>query len=83
MVLAHCVGHGERALYEMATHAIRLAAVELLCAAQAVDLRSASGTLGDRTASAYHAVRAHLPFTGAGQAPPDNVEPLVHYLQTR
>jgi histidine ammonia-lyase len=74
---------GARRLYEMATHAIRLAAVELLCGAQAVDLRNASETLGDGTASAYHAVRSHLPFTRPGQAPPDDLEPLVRYLQTR
>jgi histidine ammonia-lyase len=74
---------GARRLYEMATYAIRLAAVELLCAAQAVDLREASDSLGDGTASAYHAVRSVLPFTGAGQAPPDDLDALVDFLQTR
>lgn len=74
---------GARRLYEMATHATRLAAVELLCAAQAVDLRKVSGDLGNGTATAYRAVRSRLPFTGPGQPPPDNLESLVGYLHSQ
>ena len=73
---------GARRLYEMATYAIRLAAVELLCGAQAVDLRTAADTLGDGTARAYHAVRSQIPFTGPSQAPPDDLDRLVHYLES-
>ena len=39
----------------------RLAAVELLCAAQAIDLRGTVGALGSGTSRAYRLVRAHLP----------------------
>jgi histidine ammonia-lyase len=39
---------------------VRLAAVELLCAAQAVDLRGTGATLGTGTSSAYRLVRRHL-----------------------
>ena len=48
-------------LHQMAGLASRLAAVELLCAAQAVDLRGASGALGGGTASAYRLTRVHHP----------------------
>ena len=40
---------------------VRLAAVELLCAAQAVDLRGTVAALGAGTSNAYGLVRRHLP----------------------
>ena len=61
---------GARRLHEMAGYTIRLAAVELLCAAQAVDLAGASGLLGQGTGAAYDVVRSHAAFTGPGQAHP-------------
>ena len=48
-------------LYEMAGLATRLAAVELLCAAQAIDLRERVSELGSGTASAYRLTRTHHP----------------------
>ena len=70
-----------RRLYEMSSQTLRLAAVELVCAAQAVDLRSVSELLGDGTADTYRAVRRQIPFTGPSQAPSDDLEPLVRWLQ--
>jgi histidine ammonia-lyase len=54
---------GARRLYDMAGLAIRLAAVELICAAQAIDLRGIAGELGEGTLRAYQATRESIPFT--------------------
>lgn len=70
-----------RRLHEMAGYAVRLAAVELVCAAQAVDLRASKGTLGRGTATAYAGVRQHIPFVDAGQTPIESLDPLVHWLE--
>ncbi len=48
-------------LLSMSELILRLAAVELLCAAQAVDLRGTVEALGAGTADAYRLVRRHLP----------------------
>jgi histidine ammonia-lyase len=48
-------------LHSMSELIVRLAAVELLCAAQAVDLRGTAAALGTGTSSAYRLVRRHLP----------------------
>jgi histidine ammonia-lyase len=48
-------------LHSMSGLIVRLAAVELLCAAQAVDLRGTVAALGTGTSSAYRLVRRHLP----------------------
>jgi len=48
-------------LLSMSGLIVRLAAVELLCGAQAVDLRGTVAALGTGTASAYRLVRRHLP----------------------
>jgi histidine ammonia-lyase len=52
-----------------------LAAIELVVAAQAVDLRQPS-RLGAGTRLAYEAVRALVPFTGAGEALPSDLGPV-------
>jgi histidine ammonia-lyase len=64
----------------MTGYATRLAAVELVCAAQAVDLRAGAGELGRGTATGYAAARAHIPFVGAGEAPLDDLDALVERL---
>jgi len=69
-----------RRLHEMTGYVTRLAAVELVCAAQAVDLRGVARDLGRGTSTAYAAVRASMPFVAAGQAPLDDLEPLVAWL---
>lgn len=70
-----------RRLDEMAAHATRLAAIELVCAAQAVDLRVLAGDLGRGTKAAYAAVRARQPFLDANQAPDHDLDPLVQWLE--
>ena len=74
---------GARRLYEIANHALRLAAVELVCAAQAVDLSGRCRELGSGTADAYNNVRRRIPFTGPSEPPTDELEPLVGWLSAR
>lgn len=69
-----------RRLHEMAGLALRLAAVELECAAQAVDLRGGAGALGAGTARAYEEVRRTVPFVGAGTAPDGDLGALTQWL---
>lgn len=70
-----------RRLDELAAHATRLAAVELVCAAQAVDLRGTADKLGRGTRAAHAAVRAHHGFMDTNQAPDHDLEPLVDWLE--
>jgi histidine ammonia-lyase len=72
-----------RRLYEMAGHATRLAAVELITAAQAVDLRDRVSELGHGAAWAYSSTREHINFTAAGQAPTHEIDPLVRWLESQ
>jgi histidine ammonia-lyase len=65
-----------RRLAEMADLAARVIALELLVAAQAVDLRRPS-RLGEGTGRALRLVRELADFTARGQAPPAELEPLV------
>ena len=71
---------GARRLLEMSALALRLAAAELVCAAQAVDLRGVAGTLGAGTRLAYAAIRRAVPFTGAGQACDGDFDELDRWL---
>jgi histidine ammonia-lyase len=65
-----------RRLAEMVSLGARVAAIELVVAAQAIDLRGRP-TLGAGTAPAYDRVRALVPSTGRGEAPPQDLEPIV------
>jgi len=65
-----------RRLSEMADLAARVVSLELFVAAQAVDLRRPS-RLGEGTGRALQLVRELAGFTGRGQAPPADLEPLV------
>ncbi|WP_030604406.1 HAL/PAL/TAL family ammonia-lyase [Streptomyces fulvoviolaceus] len=69
-----------RRLHEMAGLALRLAAVELMCGAQAVDLRGHVGELGDGTRRAHAATRRSVPFVGAGEAPDGDLDTLEDWL---
>jgi len=69
-----------RRLHEMAGLALRLAAVELMCGAQAVDLRGHAGNLGEGTRRAYAATRRSVPFVGAGEAPDGDIDALEEWL---
>jgi histidine ammonia-lyase len=74
------VGAGR--LLEQAKLIPRLAAVELVCAAQAIDLRGRAGELAAGTARAYEATRRHVPFTAAGQPPSHDLDELTARLQS-
>jgi len=65
-----------RRLAEMTDLAARVVSLELLVAAQAVDLRRPS-RLGEGTGRALGLVRELAGFTARGQAPPPDIEPLV------
>jgi histidine ammonia-lyase len=64
-----------RRLAEMVVLGERICAIELLVAAQAIDLRKKK-PLGRGTAQAHRNVRALAPFTGRGDAVPADLEPL-------
>lgn len=64
-----------RRLGQMVELGERLAAVELVVAAQAIDLRGRP-QLGAATSRAYEAVRAAIPATGKGEPPPQELEPV-------
>ncbi len=65
-----------RRLVDMADLAARVVALELFVAAQAIDLRRLP-RLGAGTGRALRLLRELAAFTGDGQAPPSDLEPLV------
>jgi histidine ammonia-lyase len=73
---------GAARLVEQAALTLRVAAIELVCAAQAIDLRGRGGELAPGTRRAYEATRARVPFVGAGEAPAADLEPLCAWLAT-
>ena len=70
-----------RRLAQMVELGERLAAIELVVAAQAIDLRG-QPQLGAATSRAYDAVRGVIPATGKGEPPPQDLE-LVRRLVQR
>lgn len=71
---------GAARLVEQAALVLRLAAIELVCAAQAVDLRGRTGELAPGTLGAYEATRRRVPFMAAGQAPSGDLEALAEWV---
>ncbi|MDX6485313.1 MAG: histidine ammonia-lyase [Gaiellaceae bacterium] len=69
-----------RRLAEMVELGARLAAIELVVAAQAIDLRGRP-RLGAATKPAYERVRALVPRTGRGEPPPQDLEPVVELVR--
>jgi histidine ammonia-lyase len=65
-----------RRLADMVQLCARVAAIELVVAAQALDLRS-PGPLGQGTGRAYRLVRELVPFTHADGTLPADLEPVV------
>ena len=65
-----------RRLAELVELGARAVAIELVVAAQAVDLRG-TRPLGSGTASAYEAVRALVPALRAGEPIPQDLEPVA------
>jgi histidine ammonia-lyase len=72
---------GARRLAEMVGLGERVAAIELVIAAQAVDLRRPRA-LGRATTELHRLVRDAIPFTGAGDEPPQDLEVLVTLLRS-
>jgi histidine ammonia-lyase len=71
-----------RRVAEMVELGERIVAVELVVAAQAVDLRRPAA-LGRGTQRAHEAVRERVPFTGAGEALPVDLEPVRELVRSR
>jgi histidine ammonia-lyase len=74
-----------RRLADMVQLCARVAAIELVVAAQAIDLRALSGAnqslgLGLGTGRAYRMIRELVPFTQADGTLPADLEPLVELV---
>jgi histidine ammonia-lyase len=70
-----------RRLADMIALSARVAAIELVVAAQAIDLR-APGQLGLGTGRAFRMIRELVPFTQADGTLPADLEPLVELVTT-
>ena len=68
-----------RRLADMISLCTRVAAIELVVAAQAIDLR-VPGELGLGTGRAYRMIRELVPFTQADGTLPADLEPLVELI---
>jgi histidine ammonia-lyase len=68
-----------RRLADMIDLSARVVAIELVVAAQAIDLR-APGRLGEGTARAYRMIRDLVPFTRADDTLPADLEPVVELV---
>ena len=68
-----------RRLADMIALSARVAAIEFVVAAQAIDLR-APGQLGSGTGRAYRMIRELVPFTHADGTLPADLEPLVELV---
>ena len=71
---------GARRLAEMVQLGERVAAIELVVAAQAIDLRGRP-QLGHATGDLYGKVRELIPATGLGEPPPQDLEPVVRLVR--
>jgi histidine ammonia-lyase len=69
-----------RRLAEMAALGERLVAIELVVAAQAIDLRGRP-QLGAATGALYRRVRELIPTTARGEPPPQDLEPVRQLVQ--
>jgi histidine ammonia-lyase len=70
---------GVRRLAEMVSLGARLAAIELVVAAQAVDLRGVR-PLGRGTGAAHASMRQMIPFVGPGEAPSNDLDALADWI---
>lgn len=71
---------GARRLDEMVGLGERICAIELVVAAQALDLRSPPA-LGEATGRARAAIREAVPFTGKGDPPPQDLVPVLTLIR--
>ncbi|HSI97884.1 MAG TPA: aromatic amino acid ammonia-lyase [Gaiellaceae bacterium] len=72
---------GARRLTEMIELGARVVAIELVVAAQAIDLRRPS-KLGTGTGRAFELVRERVPFTREGATLPSDLEPVVELVRS-
>jgi histidine ammonia-lyase len=72
---------GARRLAEMVELGERVAAIELVVAAQAIDLRGRP-QLGAATGALYRKVRELVPAMGRGEAPPQDLEPVRQLVKS-
>lgn len=72
---------GARRLDEQAGLALRIASIELICAAQAIDLRKRFPSLGEQMRTIYTFVRSFIPFVRSGETPTTDLEDLVTALE--
>src|SRR5436190_2022625 len=70
-----------RRLGDMVDLSARVLAIELVVAAQAIDLRGRP-RLGAGTTELYRRVRALVPATGKGEPPPQDLEPVVELVRS-
>ena len=68
-----------RRVAEMVALGRRIVAIELVIAAQAIDLRG-STPLGTGTGRAYRLLRERIPFMGEDDALPQDLEPVVELV---
>jgi histidine ammonia-lyase len=69
-----------RRLADMVELGASILAIELVVAAQAVDLRRTR--LGAGTRRAYELVRERVPFSGRGDPVPDDLEPVAALVRS-
>ena len=69
-----------RRLAELVSLGEGIVAIELLVAAQAVDVRGSS-PLGARTARGHARIREQIPVLVAGDTPPTDVEPIRELIR--
>jgi histidine ammonia-lyase len=69
-----------RRLDEMVGLGERICAIELVVAAQAIDLRSPAA-LGGATGRVHAAIRRAVPFTGKGDPPPQDLVPVLTLIR--
>jgi histidine ammonia-lyase len=71
-----------RRLAQMVELGRRVVAIELVIAAQAIDLRGRPA-LGAETGRLFADVRRLVPHTGRGEPPPQDLEPVVELVRSR
>ena len=74
---------GARRMDEQAGLALRIAAIELICAAQVVDLRRRVPLLGDHMRAIYGFVRSAIPFVRSGETPVTDLEEFAMVLERK
>lgn len=72
---------GARRLDEQTELVLQLVAIEMVCAAQAIDLRQRQDKLGSGVKRIYSLVRTHVPFLKADEIPPTDLRSLCTALK--